>query len=53
MERLQICPSVDDIGHKKAENNGNNHSRREIKACEGAEAGEPEPFAILLQVLGL
>lgn len=39
MERLQICLSVDNIGNKKAENNQKDHSRREIKAREGAGTG--------------
>lgn len=64
MERLQIFPSVDDIGNKKAENNQNDHSRREIKAHGGAGTATSEPlscdymlckkhFSIFLQLLDL
>lgn len=45
MERLQIFPSVDDIGNKKAENNQNDHSRREIKAHGGAGTAKSEPLS--------
>lgn len=45
MERSQIFPSVDDIGNKKAENNQNDHSRREIKSHGGAGTAKSEPLS--------
>lgn len=51
MERVQICPSVDNIGNKKAENNQNDQSRRAIKAHEGAGAGKAEPLCCHCRLL--
>lgn len=39
MGRLQNFPLVDNTGNKKAEKIQNDHSRREIKAHEGAGTG--------------